>query len=188
MSDLRYKIPNQKDAYTSSWSVKETLLIRMWHIVWILFFRYSPKQFNFWRILLLKLFGAKLDNNVFIYASAKIYVPWLLTMKDKSCLGPFSEVYNLGPVYIYSEATISQYAYICNGSHDFSKSNLPLIIGDIYIGSKAFIGAKAFIMPGITIGECAIVGACAVVTKDVKPFDVVGGNPAKVINKRVIND
>ncbi len=188
MGKLRYKIEHQKDAFTSSWSIKETIFIRLWHIVWVLFFRYSPKKLNFWRLFLLRLFGAKLDKNVFIYSSAKVYVPWLLTMENKACLGPFSEVYNLGPVHINAHATVSQYAYICNGSHDFAKPNLPLTIGDIVIGESAFIGAKAFILPGISIGDFAIIGACSVVTKDVNPYDVVGGNPAKFIKKRVLND
>ena len=45
-------------------------------------------------------------------------------------------------------------------------------------------GARAIILPGVTIGEGAVVAAGAVVTKDVEPFTVVGGNPAKFIKKR----
>ncbi|WP_372745754.1 DapH/DapD/GlmU-related protein [Lutibacter sp.] len=189
MSRLVYKVKNQKNPYTSSWSLKEVLGIRIWNIVWILFFRPSPKLVGrYWRVFLLKLFGARLEWDVFIYSSVKIYVPWLLKMESKACLGPYSEVYNLGLVHLAEEVTISQYVYICNGTHDLSDKRSPLMIGDIYIGKNVFVGARAFIMPGIHIGENAVVGACAVVTKDVDDFYMVGGNPAKFIKKRVLND
>ena len=189
MPRLSYKSENQKDPYTSSWSLREVIGIRLWHIVWLFLFRPSPKKMGrYWRIFLLKLFGAQLTWDVFIYASAKIYVPWLLKMEHKSCLGPHSEVYNLGIVHLAEKVTISQYAYICNGTHDFSDVRSPLMVGDIFIDNNVFIGAKAFIMPGVHIGRNAIIGACAVVTKDVEPWAIVGGNPAKFIKKRVIND
>lgn len=188
MSKLVYKVAFQKDAYTSSWSLKEVLGIRIWAIVWVIFFRFTPKILNKWRIFLLKLFGADIQSNVFIYPSAKIYVPWLLKMGDKSCLGPYSEVYNLGIVEISSHVTVSQYAYICNGTHDFSNHRQPLMIGHIKIEENVFIGAKAFILPGINIGRYAVIGACSVVTKDVEPYSVMVGNPARHIKKRVMKD
>ena len=51
-----------------------------------------------------------------------------------------------------------------------------------------WIGARAIILPGVTIGEGAVVAAGAVVTKDVEPWAVVGGNPAKFIKKRVLKE
>lgn len=56
--------------------------------------------------------------------------------------------------------------------------------GDTVIKSDVWLGMKAFIMPGVTIGEGAIVAAGSVVTKDVPPYTIVGGNPAKEIKKR----
>lgn len=55
---------------------------------------------------------------------------------------------------------------------------------DTIIGNDVWIGYEATIMPGVTIGDGAIIGTKAVVTKDVAPYDMVGGNPAKVIRKR----
>lgn len=60
----------------------------------------------------------------------------------------------------------------------------PSCKGDIIIGSDVWIGAKSTIMSGIKIGHGAIVAAGAVVTKDVEPFSVVGGNPAKHLKYR----
>lgn len=56
--------------------------------------------------------------------------------------------------------------------------------GDIVIGNDVWIGYEAVVMPGVTIGDGAIIGARAVVTKDVEPYAVVGGVPAKAIKKR----
>jgi virginiamycin A acetyltransferase len=56
--------------------------------------------------------------------------------------------------------------------------------GDIVIGNDVWIGYRAVIMPGVTIGDGAIIAACAVVTKDVAPYSIVGGNPAREIRKR----
>lgn len=60
--------------------------------------------------------------------------------------------------------------------------------GDIIIGNDVWIGYEAVIMAGITIGDGAIVAARAVVTKDVPPYTIVGGTPAKVIRKRFPDD
>lgn len=183
------KIANQKDAYTSSWSVREVIALHIWRICWLLLYRSTPKHFfNRWRLFILRVFGCKVEGQPFVFPSSKIFAPWLLHLGIKCCLGPHSEIYNLGPVYIGARTTISQYCYICNGSHDFSKENLPLLIGNIKISNNAFLGAKSIVLPGINIGEYAIVGAGAVVTKDVEPWTVVGGNPAKFIKKRVISD
>lgn len=56
--------------------------------------------------------------------------------------------------------------------------------GDTVIGNDVWIGSEAIIMPGITIGEGAVIGTRALVTRDVEPYAIVGGNPAKVIRKR----
>lgn len=56
--------------------------------------------------------------------------------------------------------------------------------GDIIIGNDVWIGYEAVIMAGVTIGDGAIIGTRAVVTKDVEPYTIVGGVPAKIIRKR----
>ena len=105
-------------------------------------------------------------------------------MGEHSCLADGVLVYNLGPLSIGDHTVISQRVHICNGSHDYSKSDLPLLRPTSKIGSGVWICADAFIGPGVTIGDNAIVGACAVVTHDVPPMKIVAGNPAVVIRER----
>ena len=56
--------------------------------------------------------------------------------------------------------------------------------GDTVIGNDVWIGAEAIIMPGVTIGDGAVIGTRALVTRNVEPYAIVGGNPAKVLRKR----
>ncbi|CUX64211.1 MULTISPECIES: type B chloramphenicol O-acetyltransferase [Agrobacterium] len=60
--------------------------------------------------------------------------------------------------------------------------------GDTVIGNDVWIGSEAIIMPGITVGDGAVIGTRALVTKDVEPYAIVGGNPAKTIRKRFDDD
>lgn len=56
--------------------------------------------------------------------------------------------------------------------------------GDTRLGDGCWIGMRAMIMPGVSIGEGAVVAANSVITKDVEPYTIVGGSPAKTIRKR----
>lgn len=60
--------------------------------------------------------------------------------------------------------------------------------GDVVIGNDVWIGGKAVILSGVTIGDGAVIGTCSVVTKDVEPYAIVAGNPARPIRKRFSND
>ena len=56
--------------------------------------------------------------------------------------------------------------------------------GDTVIGNDVWIGRESVIMPGIHVGDGAVIGACSVVTRDVPPYTIVGGNPARLIRQR----
>jgi putative colanic acid biosynthesis acetyltransferase WcaF len=149
-------------------------------------FLLSPRPFFGWRRLLLRLFGARIGRHVHIYGSAHIYLPWNLEIGDWSAIGEHALVYNLGLVRIGQNVTISQRAHLCAGTHDYTRPNLPLLKPPIRIGDQAWICADAFVGPGVTVGEGAVVGARAVVVADVGPWDVVAGNPARLLKKREI--
>jgi putative colanic acid biosynthesis acetyltransferase WcaF len=174
----------QATAYVSPWSVGVRVKVVLWEVVRLLLFRPTPKPFSRWRVLLLRLFGCRVRGRPFVAPSAVVKMPWNLTLEDRACLAPGSEVYNLGPVTLRQRCTVAQQAYLCGGTHDLTQPNLPLVVGPIVVGADAFVGARAFVLPGVTIGDGAVVGACALVSKDVEPWTVVGGNPARVIGSR----
>jgi len=161
----------------------------IWNFVWLLFARPLPRSVGrSWKLFLLKLFGATIHNTVNVYSSVSIYAPWNLKMEAYSCLAPEVDCYNVAKVTIGSHATVSQKTYLCTASHDISNSKNPLITAPITIKSQSWIGADAFIGMGVTIGEGAVIGARSAVFKDVEPWTIIGGNPAKFIKKRVINE
>ena len=139
--------------------------LRLKRLVWIvvnntLFRILICGKLKYLRNLLLRAFGAHLPLHVMVYPSAKVFAPWNLVMGRYSCIGPKVEIYNKATVELGDNCVISQ-------------------------GAKLY---TAFIGMGVTIGEGAVVGARAAVFKDVEPWTVVGGNPAKFIKKRVIKD
>lgn len=136
---------------------------------------------------MLKIFGAKLSGTPFIHSTARIQIPWNLTMKHRACLGEYANAYSLGKIEVLEGATIAQEAYLCTGSHDFNDPSLQLITKPITIGKNTFIGARAMILPGVSIGNQAIVGAMSVLSKDVPDHQIVAGNPAKKIGERAIS-
>jgi putative colanic acid biosynthesis acetyltransferase WcaF len=108
-------------------------------------------------------------------------------MGDYSVLGPEVKLH-IEKTIIGSKVTISQRTYLCTGTHNIHFINKPFQSFPIRIHDFSWVAAEAFIGPGVTIGEGAVVGARAAVFKDVAPWTVVGGNPAKFIKKREIKD
>ncbi len=174
----------QKSAYQSPWPWWVQGILISWRLCWIVFCRWTPKFFNPWRVFVLKVFGAKLSGMPFIHSTARIQIPWNLTMRHRACLGERSNAYSLGKIEILAGATVAQEAYLCTGTHDFQDPSLQLITKPITIGKNSFIGARAMILPGVSIGNQAIIGAMSVVSKDVPDHQIVAGNSAKKIGER----
>ena len=149
-----------------------------------LFFRFSPRPCFGWRRFILRCFGAKIGRNVNLYPTTIVYFPWNLAVGDWSAIGEGALIYNLGRVTLGERVTISHRAHLCAGTHDYTQPDLPLIKPPIVIGDQAWICADAFVGPDVTVGAGAVVGARAVVMKNVAPWMVVAGNPAREIKKR----
>lgn len=150
-------------------------------VLWLLalpLFHCSPRIFWGWRRFLLRIFGARIGARVHIYPSVRITMPWNLSIGDDAAVGEHAIVYALGKISIGRRATVSQYAHLCAGTHDWRDPAMPLVKTPLVIGDDAWICAAAFVGPGVEIGANAIVGAAAVTMKDVASGKIVGGNPA----------
>ena len=164
----------------------------VWNITAAFLFRpFITPVFRKWRIALLRLFGAKVEWDANVYASVKIWAPWMLQMGHRACLGPEVICYNQDWVVLEDETVVSQYTYLCTAGHDVSMMNSAdksLITAPIILKCKSSIGARSFIGMGVEIGEGAVVGATASVYKSVEPWSVVGGNPCKIIKMRKLTN
>ena len=161
----------------------------LWMITWGLLAKPIPRSmFSGWKRMLLRLFGAKMSSTAIVYSSAKVYMPWNLVMDDYACIADGVDCYNAAPVHIGVNATVSQRAFLCTASHDITDPHHHQTRQPITICDRAWVAAEAFIGPGVTVGEGAVVGARGCAYKDVEPWTIVGGKPAKFIKRRVIRN
>lgn len=157
-----------------------------WAAVWLLLFRPSPRILFGWRRFLLRCFGAQVGRNSRISPSVRVWAPWNLAVGTEAAIAHGVDCYCVAKLSLGDHATVSQYAFLCCASHDITDPNMGLTSAPIHIGDQAWVCAGAFIGPGLEIGQGAVVGARAVVTRNVPPWVVVAGNPAKRIRDRVL--
>jgi putative colanic acid biosynthesis acetyltransferase WcaF len=174
----------QTNRAAKKWSRSELVGRALWELVKVPLFSWPPRQLWFWRRAVLRLFGADIGKHVHIHPTARIEIPWNLSVGDYSAIGHAAIVYNLGHITIGRAATISQYAHLCAGTHYFRDPAMPLLKPPITIGQDAWVCADAFVGPGVVVGDGAVIAARAVVVRDVQPRAVVGGNPAVEIGRR----
>jgi len=160
----------------------------LWAVVWTLLFRPSPRICFGWRRVLLRLFGARIGRNARISPSVRVWAPWNLTVGDEASISHGVDCYCVDRITIGDHATVSQYAFLCTASHDVQDPHMRLIHAPIGVGDQAWVCAGAFIAPGIEVGSGAVVGARSVVTRNVEPWTIVAGNPARFIKQRVLGD
>lgn len=109
---------------------------------------------------------------------------------DKLIIGKFCQI-GAGVEFVMNGANhqmnaVSTYPFYIFGSWDQSapsKEDLPFK-GDTVVGNDVWIGQNSTILPGVHIGDGAIIGLNSVVTRDVPPYTIVAGNPAKAVRKR----
>ena len=156
-------------------------------VLWALatpLFRLSPRPLWGWRRAMLRAFGATVGRGVHVYPTARITIPWNLTLGDGCAVGDHAILYALGPITLGPRATVSQYAHLCAGSHDSSDPAMPLTKPPIAVGADVWVCADVFVGPGVTVDDGAILGARAVVVRDVARRVIVAGNPARMVGKR----
>lgn len=130
------------------------------------------------------IYRMKLGKQTNIQMHLFVYSPWKIEIKDNSVINNDVVLDGRGGLIIGQNVNISPYAQIYSAEHDVNDSYFKYTTAKVMIEDYAWISTKSTILPGVTIGKGAVVAAGSVVTKDVLPYDIVGGIPAKKIGER----
>ena len=136
------------------------------------------------RLALLRKRGAKIADDVAMYASVEIRNPNGLSIESGCSIGPKVLLDARRGLEIHKSVTIAYDAIIWTLHHDMNAIDFHTIGAKTTIDDYAWICSRTIILPGVHIGKGAVVASGAVVTKDVDPYTIVGGIPAKPIGKR----
>jgi putative colanic acid biosynthesis acetyltransferase WcaF len=185
--EAAYKI-NLRESNTH-WTLRTKIKRGLWNCAWIFLFRPTPKRIgNPWRLWLLRRFGAVVHGSALVHQTCKILQPWQLEIGDGSAVGHQVEIYNYALVSIGAMTVVSQYSYLCTGTHDYMDPHMPLTWKPITIGAQCWVAASVFVGPGVSVGDGAVIGARSVVTRDVPPWTVCAGNPCHPIKPRLVRE
>jgi putative colanic acid biosynthesis acetyltransferase WcaF len=170
------------------WSVAEKIKRLIWQNLVKPCFLLLPRSANNVRIFLLRMMGARIGKRCLIEPKVNVLMPWNLDMADFVVIGREVNIYNYATVTIDSMTVVSQFTFLCTGSHDYTHPHMPLTWAPITIGSECWVAADVFIAPGVSIGNGTVIGARSVVTKDMPEWVVCAGHPCKPIKGRVIKE
>lgn len=134
------------------------------------------------------LSGVKIGKGTTIHMGCKFFQPKGITIGEDSIIGDRTFLDGRAELEIGDHVDIASEVLIYNSEHDIDSKTFKAVEEPVFIDDYVFIGPRSIILPGISIGKGAVVAAGAVVTKDIEPFMIVGGVPAKVIGERKNKD
>lgn len=131
-----------------------------------------------WRRWLLRAFGAQIAPRVVFKPGVRVKFPWRLSVGMHSWIGEDVWIDNLAPVSIGAHVCLSQGAYLCTGSHDWSSPNFDLICLTITIEDHVWVGARASVAPGTILHEGAVLAMSSFGQGELSSWTVHTGCPA----------
>ena len=134
-----------------------------------------------------RMMGAKLGEKTFPCRRVEVLLPKGLKLGSRVAVGWFAELDARGGITVGDDTNISSHVKLITGSHDVDDPEFTADFRPIHIGSHCWLGTGAMVLGGVSVGDGAVVAAGAVVTKDVPPYEVWGGVPARMIRKRPEN-
>lgn len=176
-------------SYDNSWYnpgasfVKRTL----WHFVHHLVFTHGFLPISSLKIVLLRVFGAKVGKGVNIKPSVNIKYPWLLEIGNYVWIGEKVWIDNLAKVTIGNDVCLSQGAMLLTGNHNYKIPTFDLIAGEILLEEGVWVGARSIVCPGVSCFSHSILSVNSVATKDLETYGIYQGNPAVKVKSREIS-
>lgn len=175
--------------YDNSWYKPGKLLPR---ILWMLFsafiFQHKLAVLNSVKIFLLRLFGAKIGNNVVIKPNVTIKYPWFIEIGSNVWIGENVWIDNLTMVTIADNVCISQGVYILTGNHNYKSQSFDLMVMNVILEEGVWLGAKAIVCPGVVCKKYSVLTVGSIATQDLSENTINQGNPSQVIRHRVIQN
>jgi putative colanic acid biosynthesis acetyltransferase WcaF len=157
----------------------------LWYIVNRVFF-ISGFPLSVVKILLLRVFGAKVGKGVILKPYINIKYPWKLCIGDYSWIGEGSWIDNLEEVVIGNNCCISQGALLLCGNHNYKKSSFDLITGKIVLEDGVWLCAKSIVCGGVTCRSHAVLTTGSVAVNTLDAYAIYQGNPAVKVKTREI--
>ena len=136
------------------------------------------------RSMVFGLVGVKIGKGSTLHMGVRFFSPRGVVVGKDTKVGYGTFLDGRAPLEIGNHVDIASHVLIYNSEHDINSEGFDPIEQSVQIDDYVFIGPRSIILPGVKIGKGAVVAAGAVVTSDVKPFEIVGGVPAKVISER----
>lgn len=132
--------------------------------------------------------GMTIGRGSTVHMGARFYDPRNIVIGEDTIIGEHTVLDGRGKLKIGNHVDIASEVMIYNSEHDVHDPKFKPETAEVHIDDYAFIGPRVIILPGIKIGKGAVVAAAAVVTKDVPPYAIVAGVPAKTIGERRTKD
>lgn len=146
-----------------------------------LFMNWMPYRARHW--FLRRFCGVRIGRDSSIHMGCFV-TGYFIRIGDNTVINRFTYLDGRVPLTIGNNVNVSHYTLIQTLTHDPQNPDFVCLEKPVVIGDHAWIGARAIICPGVTVGEGAVIGAGAVVTRDVPPYTIAAGNPARVIGER----
>jgi acetyltransferase-like isoleucine patch superfamily enzyme len=129
-------------------------------------------------------------SKLIIYPNVYIIFSNHISVGDRVAINVGTYMDGRGGITIGDNVMIAPNCVISSAEHNFDRTDIPMCrqpvkYGEIKIGNDVWIGANVFIKAGLVIHDGSIIAAGSVVTKDVQPYSIYGGNPAKLISNRI---
>jgi len=138
------------------------------------------------RKLIYRLVGIGIGKGSTIHMGARFYDPRRIKIGEDTIVGENVLLDGRDQLEIGNHTAIASEVMIYNSEHDPNRKDFGPITARVVIGDYVFVGPRVIILPGVIVGKGAIIAAGAVVTKNIPPFMIVGGVPAKLIKERKI--
>lgn len=142
---------------------------------------------HLFRLGVYRLAGIRIGRQSSFHWRARFYRPWRLKIGRNSIIGNDAMLDARNGITIGDNVSLSMGVWIWTMEHDPQDPFYVAKGGPVVVEDYAWISCRAVILPGVTIGKGAVVSAGSVVAKDVPPYAIVGGVPAKVIGERTHN-